>query len=1029
MNSISTSFVLRPIGTTLIAGGVFLLGILAYVSLPVASLPAVDFPVIVVYAARPGADPATMAASVAAPLERALSGIAGVDEMTSRSTLGETSIILAFDMSITSDKAGRDVQAALNAASAELPSDLPSPPGFYKTNPAASPVLLLALTSSTLTTGALYDAADSVVLPHISQIPGVGKVSVLGGEQPAIRIQTDMRRLAAMGIGSDTVRVAIVAASGPSALGSFDGPSGGVTIAMNDQLMAPDDYANLVVAQRNGVVVHLHEVADVSDSVRDLRTAAWYNGKSAVIVQVAKKPNANVIETVEAIRALLPNIHQWISPSIHVDVFIDRTSTIRGSVQEIQRALLISTILVIAVVFIFLRRAGPTLAAAISVPLSLCGTFCVMWLCNYSIDIASLLALTVSVGFVVDDAVVMIENIDRNIEGGMPRMEAVLAGAEQIGFTVVSISVSLIVAFVPLMLLDGPTGKVLREFSVTLAIAVATSAFVSLTVTPMVLSLFPDRVPKTRRRLVDRLFGNPIAVMERWYARSVSTALDHRAVMIFVTLITILASVHMFVTMPKGAFPQNDAGFIVATTEASANTSFPAMAALIRRAADIAQRDPAVSDVAAFCSGGNLGEIEIFLKSREQRSTSTQEVMSRLRAAFTGLEGLTVYLRPAGEFQSGGRPGKSAYQFTLLDRDVEELDLWTRTIAQKLKQVPELVDVSTDNNSGGLQAMVRVDRATAARLGVSVANIDETLANLFSQRQISIQYGSRNQYRVILEARPDQRNDPIVLNNVYVAGNGGVQTLLPSFASVERSSLPLVVNHQSSMPATTITYDIRPGVTLDKATRILQRTVAEMTPPDGLRTEFAGDAKAFLRDTSRQGPLIAFSILIIYVVLGILYESFIHPLTILSTLPSAGLGALITLHYVGIELNYLAFIGIVLLLGIVMKNGIMLVDFAVAAERSGTDLRIAIERACVDRFRPILMTTLTALLGSLPLVFATGAGAEYRRPLGMTIVGGLILSQILTFYATPSLYLLLNTSRGSGSSGQPRRSSRGSKSL
>lgn len=1012
MSNISAPFILRPVGTTLIAAGLFLLGIAAYNALPVASLPAVDSPVIVVYAGRPGTDPQTMAASVAAPLERALGGIAGIDEMTSRSTRGQLSIILTFDKSRSSDKAARDVQAALNDALTELPTDLPYRPGFYKTNPAATPVLLLALTSNTLTPGALYDAADSVVLQRISQIPGVGKVFILGGEQPAIRVQVDNARLSAMGISIDAVRAAIVGTNGPGALGAFDGPAGSETIAMEDQLKRPDDYRNLVIRQKNGAVVHLGDVADVSASVRDLRTAAWYNGKSAVIVQIAKKPDANVIETVETIKALLPSINQWIPAGIDIHVFVDRTSTIRGSVHEIQKALLISIALVIAVVFVFLRRARPTLAAGITVPLSLSGTFCVMWLCGYSINIVSLLALTVSVGFVVDDAVVMIENIDRNIERGMPRLQAALAGAGQIWFTVVSISVSLIVAFIPIMFLEGSAGKVLQEFSVTLAIAVAISALVSLTVTPMLLSLFPNfRAGKEPRR-IDRILGSPIDALERAYARSLGVALDRPLLMMTITLVTIAASIYMYISTPKGAFPQNDGGFIVGTTEASADSSFPAVAELLRRAVGIARADPAVSDVAAFSTGSNLGEMNIFLKPPEDRGSATSDqIMSRLRASFAEIQGLSVFLRPAREFQNSGRPAKSAYQFTLLDQDVEELDSWATKIAQRLKQVPELIDVSTDRNGGGLQAMVRIHRDLASMLGVSIADIDDALADAFSQRQVAILYGPRNQYRVILETRPGQGIDPGNLSRVYVPGRSGVQTPLLSVATIERGNLPLVVNHQSSFPAATISYNVAQGVALDDATRILRQTVADMHPPDGLRTEFAGEAKAFIRDTSRQGLLILFSIFIMYIVLGILYESFLLPLTILSTLPSAGLGALITLRYTGLELNNLVFIGIILLIGIVKKNGIMMVDFAVVAERAGASVRKATQDACISRFRPILMTTLAALLGAVPLALATGAGADYRRPLGITIVGGLMLSQILTFYTTPSMYLLLSRLR------------------
>ena len=977
MTNLSAPFILRPIGATLAAIALMLVGLVAYAALPVASLPAVDSPTIGVYAYRPGADPETMAASVAAPLERALGGIAGVNEITSQSLRGYTRIIMQFEMNRGSDRAARDVQAALNAAAADLPADMPYLPGFYKTNPAAEPVLLLALTSDTFSPGAVYDAADSILLQRVSQVAGVGQVEIRGGEQPAIRIQVDGARLAATGISADAVRQAVIGTNAPSALGAFDGPNGDETIALNDELTRPEDYRDLIIGKRNGVAVRLGDVADVQSSVRNERVGGWYDDRPSVIVRVSKKPEANVIETVDAVKALLSRIQQWMPAGIDIHIFIDRTATIRGSVLEIQRALLISIGLVMVVVFLFLRRAGPTLAAGITVPLSLCGAFAAMWLWGYSIDIASLLALTVSVGFVIDDAIVMIENIDRNIEAGMKLREAALLGAKQIGFTVVSISASLLAAFVPIMFLEGPAGKVLQEFSVTLGFAVAISGVVSLTVTPMILSRLPDLRASGRFPRLDRLIAAPIDGLGRAYARSLGVTLAHPWLMLIVILATLAASIQMYISTPKGYFPQNDGGFLVGFTEAPADVSFPAMARYTRQAQDIVRADPAIAHASAYCDGSNYGEIDIFLKPPEQRGGETQEaVLARLRASLAAVHGLSVYLRAAQEFSNGGRPGKSVFQFTLLDQDVDEMEVWAAKIVARLKQLPELIDVSTDRNNGGLQASVRIDRAAAARLGVSIADIDNTLADAFTQRPVSVLYGHRNQYRVILETRPQSRNNPNDLAKVFVPGRGGAQIPLTAVASIERGSTPLAVNHQSSFPATTISYNVAPGVLLDTATKAIRRAVAELHLPEGLRAEFAGDAKAFNQGASREDFLILFSVLIMYIVLGILYESLIHPITIISTLPSAGLGALITLHFAGLDLGYLSFIGIILLIGIVKKNGIMMVDFALAAERAGMDARAAIEAACVHRFRPILMTTLTALFGAVPLAIATGAGAE-----------------------------------------------------
>jgi len=1012
----STPFILRPVGTTLMAVGLFLIGAVAYMFLPVSSLPAVEYPVVVVNASRPGADPITMAASVAAPLERTLGAISGVNELTSTSSLGTTRIIIQFDLARSIDDAARDVQAALNAAATDLPSDLPSLPSFRKANPNASPVLILALTSDTMTSDAIYDVADTVIAQRIAQVEGVGDVNVAGAEQPAIRIRLDPARLAAMGLSLEQVRQAVVAANAPAPLGSFDGARKAETIAARQQIDLPRDYRNVVVRAANGTIVRLGDVAEVVRGVRNTRAAGWFNHKPAVLLTITKQPDANVIKTVEGVKALLPELKRWIPAGIDVAVMSDRTVTIRASVEEVQQALTISICLVMLVVFLFLRRATPTIAAGITVPLSLAGTCAAMWASGFTLDNLSLMALTIAVGFVVDDAIVMIENIHRNMEAGMDRLSAALTGARQIGFTVISISLSLVAAFIPIIFMGGIVGALLREFSLTLSYAIIISAFVSLSVTPMICGRFMRLDAPGRRSRFDRgaewVLGGALAL----YRRSLVPVLRHPWLMLVVMLAVLGLTVEMFRAAPKGYFPQDDSGLIIGFTRASPDISFPAMAAAQRQATDIILTDPAVASTASNVGGGssvNQGRLFVALKDPAERgSTTSQQVIARLRDKLANaVPTIRVFMVPMQDVRAGGRQGTSQFQYTLWSPDIAELNAWVPKVLERLRKAPQLVDVATDRDQGGLQATVVIDRAAAANLGVAIQDIDNALANSFGQRQISTIYSQRNQYRVVMEIKPALQRDPTDLMQVHVPGRDGTAVPLSSIAHVERGTSPLVINHQGQYPAVTISYASAPGVSLEATSQAIREAVAGLHLPDTIHGEFAGDARAAADSAAGQGLLIVVAILAVYIILGVLYESLIHPVTIISTLPSAGLGALIALRVAGSDLTVIALIGIILLIGIVKKNGIMMVDFAIAAERGGLKPAEAILEASLARFRPILMTTLAALFGALPLALAMGPGAELRRPLGITIVGGLLLSQVLTLYTTPVIYLLMDKLR------------------
>ena len=1013
MASLSEPFIKRPIATTLMAAGLMFVGLLAYLDLPVSSLPAVDFPTIRVSASRPGADPATMAATVAAPLERRLGEIAGVTEITSTSSLGNSAITIQFDVNRKIDNAARDVQAALNAAATDLPSDLPSLPVFRKTNPAAAPVLVLAIRSDSIPTSDLYDISDSVIAQRIAQVAGVAEVTVNGAEQPAIRVKVDPARLAAMGLGIDEVRIALVGANALGPVGSFDGLNQTEMLATNAQLATIEDFKRVVVAVRNSIAITLGDVADVRSGVRNTRAAGWFNGKPAVLLIITKQPQANVIETVDKVKALIPELRRWIPASVEMAIVSDRTSTIRASISDLMVTLCAAIVLVMLVVWLFLRRGAQILAVGLTVPLSLAGSFAAMWVAGFTLDNLSLLAITISVGFVVDDAIVVVENIHAQLERGATRLQAALEGARQIGFTVFSISLSLIAAFIPMLFLDGAIGHMFREFALTLAFAIAVSTFVSLTIAPMICSRLMKRDSDYTPSRLDQTFEQGLEWLSQSYQVSLKPVLRHPWITLLTFVLVIGASVALFRALPKGGFPQDDTGLIFGFTEASADVSFGAMIGLQQRVADIVLADPAVASASSFigASGGiasvNQGRILISLKPFAERGISSNAVVVRLRKSLAAVTGIWLFMVPVQDLRAGGRVGKSPFQFTLWGQDLEALQTWAPRAVDALKAAPELVDVSTDKINGGLQLNLVIDRARAAQLGVKIQAIDAVLGDAFGQKQVATLYSQRNQYRVVMES--DRQRDPNDLNALYVTGAGGLQVPLSTLARFERGISPLLVNHQGQFPAITITYDVAPNVTQDAAFKAVRRVIEGLHLPDTLNSDFAGDAKAFSAAASTQGLLILAAFVAVYLILGILYESLVHPLTIISTLPSAGLGALLSLWLFGMELTLIAMIGIILLIGIVKKNGIMLVDFAIAAQREQQlSAYEAIYKACGARFRPILMTTLAALLGALPLVLAMGPGAELRRPLGVTIIGGLMLSQLLTLYTTPVIYLLMD---------------------
>ena len=1012
--SISAPFIARPIGTTLLAIGLALAGIVAYLNLAVAPLPRVDFPTIAVSASQPGADPVIMASSVAAPLERRLGEIPGVTELTSTSSLGTTNVIVQFDLSRSIASAARDVQAAINAAGPDLPSGLTAPPTFRRLNPADAPVLILALTSDTVAPGAIYDAADSLLAPRIAQVPGTAQVSLSGAEQPAIRVSVDPAAAAAAGVSFDQIRTAIARANVTQATGFIDGPDQAATISVNDRLTTPEEFGAIIVRRQGDALVRLDGVARVDQGPRDRRQTGLYNGRPAVIVTVFKQADANVLEVVDGIRDLLPDLQRWMPAGIDVTVMRDRSLTIRASVKEVEHALIISIVLVVLVVALFLRQPSAILAAGVAVPLSLLGTLGCMWLAGFSLNNFTLMALTISVGFVIDDAIVMIENMARFTDRGMKPMRAALEGARQIGFTVVSISLSLIAVFIPLLFMAGIVGRMLREFAATLSIAVAISALISLTFTPMVAAHLARSSPRPPGAL-GRGFERAMAGLTAAYLRSLAVALRWRRTMLVFTIGLIGVTVWLYTVVPRGFMPDQDSGLIFGSVQAQPDTSFQQMTIYQRLVMDVIRADPAVENVSAAVGGGGFFgssanvRLQISLVPEAQRpGVKANDVINRLRRPLTAVSGVQTFMRPVSDIVVGGRQGNSSYQYVLLSPNIEELFTWSEALVRQLRTVPQVADISSDQQRTGLVSRLIIDRDAAARLGVSIAAFGTALNNAFSQRQVSTIYRSRNQYRVVLEVDPLLTQSPEDLDRIFLPGRDG-PVPLGAVARLERGISPRSITHQGLFPAATISFNLAEGVSLGQAAAAIEKAALDIQMPASIRGEFAGNARTFQNFQAGLPLLILAAVLAIYIVLGVLYESLVHPITILSTLPTAGIGALIALLVTGLSFTLIALIGVILLMGIVKKNAIMMVDFAIEHRRDdGAAAEDAILLACRERFRPILMTTLAAVFGAIPLALATGPGAELRAPLGITIIGGMILSQVITLYTTPVVYLALD---------------------
>ncbi|GHD55559.1 multidrug efflux RND transporter permease subunit [Jeongeupia chitinilytica] len=1018
--NLSKLFIHRPVATTLLMLGIVLAGLIGFKLLPVAPLPQVDYPTISVSASLPGASPETMAATVATPLERAFARIAGVTEMTSSSSLGRTSVTLQFDLDRDINGAARDVQAAINAAKALLPTSLPSNPSYRKVNPSDAPIMIMALTSPTMSQGQMYDFASTVIAQKLLQISGVGDVNVGGSSLPAVRVELNPDALAHQGVSLDAVRTAINQANVNRPKGSVEEGNRRWQIAANDQARKAADYMPLIVHYQNGAAVRLSDVANVRDAVENSRNAGSANGKPSVLLIITRAPGANIIDTVDRIRTELPMLRASLPGAVDLSVQMDRSPTIRASLAEVERTLLIAVALVILVVYLFIGNARATLIPCVVVPVSLIGSLAAMYLLGYSLNNLSLMALIIATGFVVDDAIVVLENVARHIEEGIEPFAAALQGAREVGFTVLSMSISLVAVFIPLLLMGGLPGRLFQEFAVTLSVAILISMVVSLSMTPMMCArlLRADDHVRRPNRLI-RGFGHVFTRLQRGYAASLSWALRHSLLTVLILIVTVIFNVHLYKTIPKGFFPEQDIGRVSGFIQADQSISFQAMKVKMQAFIDIVHADPAVATVTAFTGGRggtNSGSMFISLKPLSERSESAQQVIARLRGKLSHVPGARLFMVPDQDIRIGGRQGNASYQFTLQGDDLQTLRAWEPKIREALSAMPILTDVNTDQQDRGVETALEVDRDAASRLGLTAKDIDNVLNNAFGQRQVSNIYSTLNQYHVVMEVAPQYAQSPQALEKLFVIGPNGAQVPLSAFAHWAPAFTPLSVNHQGQFAATTISFNLAPGVSLSQATEAVNDAMARLGVPTSVQGSFAGTAKAFQSSVNNQPLLILAAIIAVYIVLGILYESLVHPLTILSTLPSAGIGALLALMAFKTDFSLIALVGVLLLIGIVKKNAIMMIDFALDAERNeGLSSRDAIYKACLLRFRPILMTTMAALFGALPLMLGHGDGAELRQPLGIAIVGGLVMSQLLTLYTTPVVYLYLDRLRLWGS--------------
>ncbi len=1008
----SRPFILRPVATSLLMAAILLAGAVAYKQLPVSALPQVDYPTIQVATFYPGASPDVMASSVTAPLERQFGQVPGLKQMTSTSSFGSSVITLQFDLELNIDIAEQQVQASINAAGTFLPPDLPNPPIYSKVNPADAPILTLALSSKTLPLSKVQDLADTTLAQKISQLPGVGLVSISGGQKPAIRIQANPTTLASYNLSLEDLRSALAAANVNQAKGNFDGIRQGFTIDANDQVLTSAGYRPLIVAYRNGAPVRINDVATVLDDVENAKQAAWMNTTPAVILNIQRQPGANIISVVDRIRQLMPQLRAGLPSSIEITTLTDRTTTIRASVADVQFSLMLTVALVVMVIFLFLRSFAATIIPSFAVPLSIVGTFGVMYLIGYSLNNLTLMALTISTGFVVDDAIVMIENISRFIEEGESPLQAALKGAEQIGFTIVSLTVSLIAVLIPLLFMGDIVGRLFREFAITLAVTILVSAFVSLTLTPMMCAKLLKHKPLPRQGWFYRVSEHFFESVIRFYGITLRVVLRFRGVTLAVTVGTLVATLVLYYYVPKGFFPVQDTGVILGVSEGPPTISFQGMTQRQQALAKVILEDPNVASLSSFIGVDgtnttiNSGRIQVNLKPLAERSRSASDIIRDLQPKLAKVEGITLFMQPVQDLTVEDRVSRTQFQYSLEDANPEELDTWVPQLVAKLQTLPQLRDVASDQQSGGLQARLVIDRDTASRLGITPQAIDDTLYDAFGQRQVSTMFTQLNQYHVILEVEPKYQRSPDALKEIYVRSTNGTQVPLSTFTHFEQQTVDLAINHQGQFPATTLSFNLAPGIALGDAVAAIEQAEREIGLPGSIHASFQGTAQAFRTSLSNEPLLILAALVTVYIVLGVLYESYIHPITILSTLPSAGVGAILALMICHMDLNVVALIGIILLIGIVKKNAIMMIDFALDAERKeGKTPLEAIYQACLLRFRPIMMTTMAALLGGLPLALGTGTGSELRRPLGITIVGGLILSQLLTLYTTPVVYL------------------------